>query len=517
MPFMRLAELLGRLSLASDIANDFPHGKSVRSVVLAVELGRAAGESTDDTRDAFWVTLLGFLGCTGFAHEEAQVGAGDDQSVRNAMVMADVADPLGTVMGAIRRIGRGAPFMQRIRAIASILTDREGAARYARAMCDSSIHLARIVGAGPQILTALETLCERWDGRGAPAQIGGEGLTTAMRLNHIGHIVELAHHRGGRDAALAVVKRRSGGQFDPRLARAFVAEQRQLFEAIEDPLIFDRFLALEPEPVAQADESRIDDVARALGHFADLKSPSFLGHSAAVADLAASAAEIAGLGANEIRVVRRAALFHDLGRVSVPNGIWESPGKLDWGQWERVRLHAYYTERVLAPLKELADVRLIAGMAHERCDGSGYHRGVAGDASVAANILAASDIATAMGEARPHRAALPTSEITSHILAEASAGRLDRKVADAVLQAMGTAERAPPSPSPQLTERELEVARLVARGNTNRGIGAELGISARTVQIHVAHIYKKIGVSSRAGAAVWLMENELLRERYEWK
>jgi hypothetical protein len=240
MPSLRFAELLGRLSLASDIANDFPHGKTVRSVVLTVELGRAAGESADDLRDAYWVTLFGFLGCTGFAHEEAQVGAGDDQSVRNAMVMADVADPLGTMLGAIRRIGRGAPFMQRLKAVARILTNREGSVRYARAMCDSSIQLARIVGAGPRILAALETLCERWDGRGAPARIAGDALATAMRLNHIGHIAEIAHHRGGRQAALGVVQRRAGLQFDPRLARVFVTEANRLFEALEDPLIFER-------------------------------------------------------------------------------------------------------------------------------------------------------------------------------------------------------------------------------------------------------------------------------------
>jgi hypothetical protein len=89
----RLAELVGRLSLAFDITNDSPYGKAIRSVVLAVELGTLAGARGEELCDTYWVALLGYLGCTGFAHDEGLMGAGDDRSVRNAMSMFSIDDP----------------------------------------------------------------------------------------------------------------------------------------------------------------------------------------------------------------------------------------------------------------------------------------------------------------------------------------------------------------------------------------------------------------------------------------
>ena len=75
--------------------------------------------------------------------------------------------------------------------------------------------------------------------------------------------------------------------------------------------------------------------------------------------------------------VRAAGFLHDVGRVAVPNGIWDKPGPLSASEQERVRLHAYYTERVLERSGALAPLALLAGSHHERLDGSGYHRGAA--------------------------------------------------------------------------------------------------------------------------------------------
>jgi HD-GYP domain-containing protein (c-di-GMP phosphodiesterase class II) len=507
----RLAELLGRLSLAFDIANDSPYGKAVRSVVLAVELGMLAGASDDELRDTYWVSLLGYLGCTGFAHEEGLMGVGDDRSVRNAMSMFSVDDPVESALGVIRGIAPGAPLGRRVRAIAGMFSDRTVMDRFQRSMCDTSIRLAEIVGAGPRILAALGELCERWDGRGLPARLAGEALALPIRLQQIGHVVEIAHHRRGREGAVALVRRRAGGQFDPRLAKILIEGQAALFGAIEAPQIFDRFLALEPKPVACADERRMDDVARALAIFADLKCPTFLGHSTGVAELAERAAGALDLSREETAALRRAALLHDIGRLAVPNGIWMRRGSLDWGEQERVRLHAYYTERVLSPIPELCAVADIAVAAHERVDGSGYHQRRAGRGlPAAARLLAAADMAFAMGEERPHRPALGASCIAHELVAEVAAGRLDAEAVDAVLGCLGVADRATPPTLHGLSERELDVSRLLARGKTNKEIADLLGISVRTVHNHVAHIFDKLGVHSRSGAAIWLMEHDLV-------
>jgi HD-GYP domain-containing protein (c-di-GMP phosphodiesterase class II)/DNA-binding CsgD family transcriptional regulator len=459
-----MAEIIGRLSLAFDIASDFPQGKAVRSAVLAVELGALADASEEELRDTFWLSLFAYLGCTGLAFEASLVGAGDN------------------------------------RAAAGVSPD---------AMGETAARLARMAGAGPSILAALGQTDERWDGGRLPARLEGEALALATRLHQFGHVVEIAHGRLGRAGAAALVRRRAGGQLDPRLAKLFLDHQAALFASIEDPKIFDRFLSLEPRPVTLADERQMDDVVSALAMFTDLKCPIFVGHSTGVAALAERAARQMDMNAEETRALRWAALLHDVGRLSVPNSIWTRPGPLDWSQWERVRLHAYYTERVLSPIPALDDAKEIAAAAHERIDGSGYYRHREGRALLApARLLAAADTAFAMSEERPHRSALDAAAIARTLVSEVCEGRLDATAVDAVLASLGLDERATPPSVGGLSVREVDVSRLLARGKTNQEIADLLGISVRTVHNHVAHIFDKLGVHSRSGAAIWLMEHD---------
>ena len=142
---------------------------------------------------------------------------------------------------------------------------------------------------------------------------------------------------------------------------------------VEDPLA--ALLAVEPRPALEAPETRLDDVAVAFAMVGDLKATHLHGHSGSVARLAERAARLRGKADDAVTTLRRAALLHDLGRAAVPTGIWERPGRLSSAEWERVRLHAYQTERILSRSSALTEVGRIAGMHHERIDGSGYHRG----------------------------------------------------------------------------------------------------------------------------------------------
>jgi putative nucleotidyltransferase with HDIG domain len=249
-----------------------------------------------------------------------------------------------------------------------------------------------------------------------------------------------------------------------------------------------------------------------IGEFADLKSVFTLGHSTAVAELAEAAAWRLGLGEADVAVVRRAGLVHDVGRVAVSTGIWEKAGPLSTGEWERVRLHTYFGERVLARCGGLAEAGAVAARHHERLDGSGYHRGAAaGDLPLAARVLAAADVCQAMTEPRPHRAGLAPGDIARALDQEVVAGRLDGDAVAAVLQAAGLRGGAAPRAFPAgLTAREVEVLRLVARGHSNKAIAAQLQLSPKTVGHHVGHVYAKAGVSTRAAAALFAVEHGLL-------
>jgi HD-GYP domain-containing protein (c-di-GMP phosphodiesterase class II) len=210
--------------------------------------------------------------------------------------------------------------------------------------------------------------------------------------------------------------------------------------------------------------------------------------------------------------MRRAALAHDLGRVGVSNAIWEKPAALGFGEWERVRLHPHFTERAFAQSQALAAIGRLAGAHHERLDGSGYHRGVRGAAiDRPARILAAADCYSAMREARPQRPPLDPDVAEAELTREARDGRLDHDAVDAVLAAAGHRVAPRPRELPAgITGRELEVLRALVLGRSNPEIGADLGISAKTVGHHVQHIYEKAGVRSRAAATVWAFENDLV-------
>jgi HD-GYP domain-containing protein (c-di-GMP phosphodiesterase class II) len=247
-----------------------------------------------------------------------------------------------------------------------------------------------------------------------------------------------------------------------------------------------------------------------LADFADLKSPWFTGHSRAVASLAESAGTALGLPSADLVTLRRAALVHDIGRTGVPNTLWDKSGPLTAAEFERVRLHAYYTDRVLHRCGKLASLASIASAAHERTDASGYPKASGPGSPVLSKVLAAADCYHAMIEDRPHRPALSRQTAAAELRDAVRAGMLDGAAVDAVLAADGHRVRKKPAAPAGLTVREVEVLAQVARGGTTKAIGAALGISPKTAGNHIERIYQKIGVSSRAEAAMFAMRHGLL-------
>ncbi len=214
-----------------------------------------------------------------------------------------------------------------------------------------------------------------------------------------------------------------------------------------------------------------------------------------------------------MRLLRRAGLVHDFGRLGVSNAIWDKRGPLGAGEWERVRLYPYITERMLHGSPSLAPLGAIAVQHRERLDGSGYPRGLTGTAiSRHARIIGAADAYQAMREPRPYRPELSPEEAAAELRAEVGAGRLDGEAVDAVLRAAGhrvTRRREWPA---GLTQREVEVLQLLSRGLSNKEIAAQLVISRKTAGGHIEHIYSKIGASTRVRASLFAMKHGLMAE-----
>jgi HD-GYP domain-containing protein (c-di-GMP phosphodiesterase class II) len=509
---IRLADLLAGLSLVSDLGFAQPPEEAMRRCVIATALARRLGLDEAQVGDVFYTALLEHIGCTGFAHETS-VAYGDELAVNSAIAPMDPGR-LGDILGFVRAATAGRSLGDRARGLVYTVVRGNAFGRgFGTATCEVGRETARRLGLGDGVSRSLHAVVEAWDGKDGVRGLRGEEIALAARITAVASTAALFDGIGGDAAVSEVLRRRAGGLLDPTLVAAFLVHQGDLMGDARDRDPRDAVLASEPEPVRTVTQDRLVTVAAAIGDIADLKSPHTLGHSAGVAALAVAAAHRMGLDPVARGRLEVAALLHDIGRVGISNAIWAKPGPLTHAEWEQVRLHPYHGERILSRSEALRPMAAIAGMHHERLDGSGYHRGAhAREIGPEVRILAAADAFEAMTHDRPHRRARSPEEAAGHLAEAAEAGQMDLDAVRAVVAAGGLEPR-PRTRAERpggLSEREVEVLRLVARGLSNREIADRLIVSRRTAEHHVQHIYDKIGVSSRAAAALFAMEHALL-------
>ena len=510
---LRLAELMAALSLATDLGLGRPLEHELGVCLAALELADRLGCDPEERSEVYYVALLAHLGCTAAAPYLASWAGGDEIYLqRGASLLGPASEPSEDLRYFVRGFAGDRPLPERARLVAKMLAaGRKRFEEMAANLCEGGMLLARRLHLPEEVALALAQVTERWDGKGFPGAAAGEQISRPLRIVRVAHdFVEVAHARDS-EAAVEVLGRRRGRGYDPGVVDAALAAPGDLLRATDGPDTWERVIEAEPQPVTTISTAGLEMVARAFGEFTDVKIDFLHGHSTRVADLAATGAQALGCSRADVSQVRAAGLLHDLGRVAVPNGIWDKPGPLSAGEWERVRLHPYYTERVLERCGALAPLALVSGSHHERLDGSGYHRGAtAAQLNVGARLLAAADVYDAITHDRPYRPRLRPEAARAELGRMVRAATLDKRVVDAVLEAAG----APPLTVRQghpagLTDREVEVLRLVAQGRTSKEIARELVITEKTAGHHVEHIYAKTGVSTRVGAALFAMEHDL--------
>lgn len=509
---VRLAELVAALSLATDLGMGQPLEQAMRTCLLAVSAGRELGLEGTVLSEVYYLALLRYVGCTSDAHEQAAFVGGDEISYYATVapiVMAGTAESLAFL---VRRFATETPPLTRVRRVGRMLASGTSTAKRSIAIhCEVARMLAARIGLPESVGANFAHVFERWDGKGLPGERSGQAIPMPARIVAAARDVDVFQRLGDWTAVAEVLQRRRAKAYDPAIVDVFLGRGEQWLADTARESVWDAALAIEPRPWLQVGDARLDEVLHAFAAFADLKSPFTRGHSAGVAALAEGAARHAGLGGMEAVDLRRAGLVHDLGRTGIPNGIWDKPGPLTRSEWERVRLHPYLSERILSYVPALVPLAAVAGAHHERLDGSGYHRGSpAALLPPPARILAAADAYQAMTQERPYRPALSPEAAAKELSAEVDAGRLDGNAARCVLAAAGhVGIRRHPWPA-GLSEREVEVLRLIARGASYKEVAGLLSISPKTAEHHVGHIYAKIGVSSRAAAALFAMEHDLL-------
>lgn len=500
----RLAELVATLSIATDHGMGFVPERGLRSAAVASRFAALDGRDAREQCDAYYLALLRYAGCTADSHLAADV-FGDEVRVRGELEGVDLARAREVIPRVARAMARGKSPLRGAASAARTISRMPRLFETGRSHCEVADRLAENIGFDAPFRGALFQTFERWDGRGWTERLAGEAIAPAMRIVHLADEVEHGHRRDGLEGARAIVAERSGRTVDPALAVRFTALARDVCTVLDARSAWAEAMRAEPAPHRETDDAQFETVLRAIADFADLKSRFTRGHSRGVAALAGQAARNAGLG-EAARTIEHAALLHDVGRVAVSASIWDKPAPLTDLEWESVRTHAYVGERILARATSLAVIADIASAAHERLDARGYHRRLGGAQCLApARILAAADVMHALVEERPHRAALSRDRAAATLTRLGEEGAL---CLDAVRAVLGRASDARARPT-GLTEREVEVLRLIARGRTNKEIATALDVSTRTAGHHVEHIFEKLGVTTRAAAAVVAMQRGL--------
>jgi HD-GYP domain-containing protein (c-di-GMP phosphodiesterase class II) len=504
---VRLAELVATLSLGTDLGLGQPMEHVLRQCLIALRLAEHLGLPEAERRVVYYSGLLAWVGCYSDAYEQAK-WFGDDIAFK-ADGYAMAGGEVGYFLG---HFGMGKSLPERFRlAVAFLGEGRRAVVSMLENHYLATDELAARLGLGDDVRASLKQTFERWDGKLTPLGLKGEEILLTSRLIHLANVVEVFNRTGGIGAAVALARERSGSEFDPALVTVFCERAPSLLAELAAATHWETVIAAEPSLATVVSDEQVERVLEAIADFVDLKSPYTIGHSRGVAALAAEAARARGWPDGEVTTLRRAALVHDFGRLGVSNAIWDKRGPLTQTEMERVRLHPYLSERMLAFAPTLAVLGAIAVQHHERLDGSGYPRGLTGDAiTPAGRLLAAADAYQAMTQTRPHRPARSAEDAAAALRTEVEAGRLDGDAVNAVLRAAGHRVRRRREWPAGLTAREVEVLKLVTYGLSTREIAEQLTISRKTASNHIEHVYAKIGATNRARAALFAMKHGLM-------
>lgn len=508
MALPRRVEVIAGLSVAIDLGLGQPAEHMLRTAIIACRLADRLGLSNAQRDTTYYTALIMWIGCNADSQEYAR-WFGDDIAVRRDAYLVDWAG-MPFVRFLLGNVARGEPMPRRLMTMAAMLRDAHGElGALMHSHCLSAAALASHIGFPAEVGRAVKFTFERFDGSGLPRGCPGHEIPIEMRIAQVADTAEVHHRMYGVDAAVAMARTRRGGHFDPAVVDALVETPDQVFADVADGNVWSEAITTAPDAETRLDDDGLDRLVCAIGDFADLKCPFTLGHSRAVAALAAGAGELLGLETTEIRALTRAGHLHDIGKLGVSSQIWSKRGELTVSEWERVRIHPYLADRALSRITGLERERAYSRAHHERPDGSGFPLGMSGASlGKGERILATAVAYQGALEPRPYREARGPDDAAARLRERSARGLLDPESTAAVLAVSGHSTGQVRDDA-GLTPREREVLSHVASGLSNREIARKLVLSEKTVRNHVERTYTKIGATNRVGASLYALQHGL--------
>lgn len=503
----RLAEALGALSLATDLATANPVESSINATVISTRLAERASLSPGESQAAFYACLVRMLGCTATATESASLAMGHDRLFNYGLLTCDwsESDEVAARLRVVLPETEGKA--TREAAVRQILDQLDGIGDAASLHCVQAMMLTANLPFPSGVSGLLAYTWSRWDGRFPGA--AGADIPLQARIITLARAVELAWRSGGQREAEAVVRARRSTEFDPTVCDLFLSCAAEVLEDLDAPTRWEVLLDTEPDPKITVDPDDIVTIAEAFADFVDQKSGWFLGHSRRVAALAAGGSTSLGLDDAQHREIAIAGLLHDVGCAAVQNGIWDKPGRLSRRERQLAESHSYHTDFVLKTSSTFAEIAATAAAAHERADGSGYHRARHAIDPLSA-LLGAADVYDALVSERPWRPAFSSDDALAEVRRMCAEGALHAECAAAVLSVARGGETVEVEYPDGLTGREVDVIKLLVTGVPTKTIAARLSISPKTADKHIQSVYDKTEVRGRAPVALYALKHGLM-------
>lgn len=436
---IRLAEIIEALSKALDMTEGQPAGHCIRSCYIGTHIGREIGLSDDELHDLYYTLLLKDLGCSSNAARICELYLADDLSFKHDFKLVDgsLSQVLRFVIG---HTGMQAGLAERFRSILNILQNGgEFSTELIQTRCQRGAEIARQMRFSEAVAQGILGLDEHWNGGGKPNGSAGDQIPLFSRIALLAQVVDIFNISGGSQNAIREAKKRSGDWFDPALVDAFInlAGRSGFWQALGSMDLEAIVLASEPgQHAVMADDDYLDDIAAGFAKVIDAKSPYTSGHSDRVALFADLIAEEMSIDFEGRRILKRAALLHDIGKLGVSNSVLDKPGKLDDLEWQQMRRHSAFSEQILSTIGAFSNAALIGGAHHERLDGKGYPRGLkAEDIPLEVRIVSTADVFDALTADRPYRAAMPIDKAIA-ILWESADTALDPVCIEALERAL---------------------------------------------------------------------------------
>jgi putative nucleotidyltransferase with HDIG domain len=425
---LRLAELLGALSHALDMVEGQPAGHCVRCCWIGIHIGRELGLTQSQLWELYYTLLVKDVGCSSNAARICQIYLMDDITFKRDLMTVNGSLPQ-VLRFVLSHTGMQAGLAERFRALVNVFQNGgEIVQELMDARCDRGAEIARKMRFSDNVIAAIRSFDEHWDGGGMPARIRGEDIPVYSRISLVSQIADVFQMTNGVEAAKQEIRNRTGTWFDPRVAQAFerVAADEEFWQVLRSDSLQTRIFELEPaQDGTLVDEDYLDDIAAAFAQVIDSKSPFTSGHSERVTLFADLIAEQLGFDPERRRWLKRAALLHDIGKLGVSNSILDKPGKLDDAEWAAMKTHTTLGETILSRIAAFRDIATIAGAHHERLDGKGYPRGLGGEAlPLDVRIVTVADIFDALTADRPYRKAMPVEKALS-IMSEMAGSQID--------------------------------------------------------------------------------------------